>query len=124
MRVLVCGAAPRQKTGAPGWTDREAIRRELVKLPKGTLIIEGEAPGADRLAREVAKELGLEVAPFPANWNRYGKAAGPIRNREMLDAGNPHLVLAFHANISASKGTANMITQAKRQGIEVRLFSS
>ena len=122
MRVLVCGAAPRRKTGDPGWTDREAIRRELLRLPKGSIIIEGEAQGADLLARSVAEELGFVVEPYPANWGKYGRAAGPVRNREMLEKGKPDLVLAFHTNIFASTGTKNMVHIAQRVGIEVRLF--
>ena len=122
MKVLVCGAAPRRRTGDPGWTNRAAIRRELIKLPPLTTIIEGEAEGADLLARDVAEELGFPVEPYPAEWKRYGRAAGPIRNRQMLDEGQPDLVLAFHANIAASTGTADMLGQAKKRGIPTRLL--
>ena len=122
MKVLVCGAAPRRRTGDPGWTNREAIRRELIELPPLTIIIEGEAEGADLLARDVAEELRFPVEPYPAEWKRYGRAAGPIRNRQMLDEGQPDLVLAFHANIAASTGTADMLGQAKKRGIPTRLL--
>ena len=79
MRVLVCGAAPRKRTGDPGWTNRKLIYNELVRFPKGTVIIEGEAKGADLLARNVAEELGFTVEPYPAKWARYGNSAGPKR---------------------------------------------
>ncbi len=122
MKVLVCGAAPRRRTGDRGWTKREAIGRELIERPPLTIIIEGEAEGADLLARDVAEELGFPVEPYPAEWKRYGRAAGPIRNRQMLDEGQPDLVLAFHANIAASTGTADMLGQAKKRGIPTRLL--
>ncbi len=122
MKVLVCGAAPRRRTGDPGWTNREAIHRELEKLPADTVIIEGEAEGADLLARDVAEVMGFTVEPYPAEWKRYGRAAGPIRNRQMLDEGQPDLVLAFHADIAASTGTADMLGQAKKRGIPTRLL--
>jgi hypothetical protein len=124
MRVLVCGAAPRLRKNIPGWTDREAIKRELEKLPTYTVVIEGEALGADILGKEVALELGFEVDPYPAKWSRYGRGAGPIRNRQMLDKGKPDLVLAFHTNIQASTGTKHMVKIAREAGVEVRVFAS
>ena len=118
MKVLVCGAAPRRRTGAPGWTDREVIKRQLMKLPPHTVIIEGEAEGADLLAKSVAEELGLTVEPYPALWYVYGRGAGPVRNKQMLDEGKPDLVLAFHDNIQGSRGTKDMVMQAAKRGIE------
>ncbi len=115
LRVLVCGDR--------NWTDREVIKRQLVKLPPHTVIIEGEAEGADLLARSVAEEIGFTVEPYPANWARYGRGAGPVRNRQMLDEGQPHLVLAFHDNIQESKGTADMVKQAAKRGIETLIIS-
>src|SRR5438034_11139383 len=100
MRVLVCGGRD--------WTDGEAILRELERIHQETpitAVIEGEAPGADRLARQAADELGIPVVPFPADWKRYGRRAGPARNQQMVNEGQPDLVLAFHANAAPSKGT-------------------
>ncbi|KKN01348.1 hypothetical protein LCGC14_1128740 [marine sediment metagenome] len=53
----------------------------------------------------------------------YGKAAGPIRNKQMLDEGQPHLVLAFHDNIEESTGTKDMVKQAAKRGIETLVIS-
>ena len=52
------------------------------------------------------------VNPFPAQWSKYGRAAGPLRNTQMLSEGNPDIVLAFHDNIKRSRGTRNMIVQS------------
>lgn len=112
MIVLVCGSRH--------WTSRESIYSWLCKLQDWglTKIIEGEAPGADTIAREEAEAIGIPVMKFPADWARYGRAAGPIRNRQMLDQ-NPSLVLAFHSNLSESRGTADTVKEARKRGIPV-----
>ncbi len=113
MRVLVCGDRH--------WVDKNAIVAALARLDKVDIVIEGEARGADTLAREVAEEFNIPVLAFPADWNKYGRAAGPIRNRQMLDEGKPDLVIAFHSNIVESRGTKNMLEQARSRGIHTRL---
>lgn len=114
MRVLICGGR--------NWVDKDAIRRELEKFSKDTVVIEGEARGADTLGREVAEEMGFEVEAYPADWEQYGKAAGPIRNKEMLIQGKPDMVLAFHRRISESKGTTHMMKIANKAGVVVVLI--
>lgn len=79
-------------------------------------IIEGEAKGADFLARVWAKWQGVPYEAYPADWKTYGKAAGPIRNKQMLTEGKPDLVVAFLAKDSI--GTKNMIDQARKAGVE------
>lgn len=103
-RILICGDRE--------WKDPDLITVKLQTLPPDTLIIEGECRGADKLARICAKPLGLGVLPFPADWGEYGKAAGPIRNQQMLDEGMPTEVWAFHDNFEESKGTRDMIKRA------------
>lgn len=86
-------------------------------------IIHGGAKGADTLAGEWAKNTGRECTEVVADWKRYGRAAGPIRNKAMLDL-NPDLVIAFHSDITKSKGTANMVDQAQKAGHPIFLFTS
>lgn len=114
MRILVCGDRH--------WKRMDIIERELKKFPHGTIVIEGEAKGADTLGRFVAEKLGFEVIPFPAKWHIYGRGAGPIRNQVMIDDGRPELVLAFHENISESVGTKDMVNRARSNGIKVEIF--
>lgn len=116
MRVLICGDR--------GWTDKDAIRNVLAGLEDVTHVIEGEARGADTLAREVADEFGITVLPFPAKWTQYGRAAGPIRNKQMLDEGKPDFVIAFHNNITESRGTKDMLEQARKARVQTRLCTS
>lgn len=110
MRVLVCGDR--------NWSDASLIAHHLAKLEHAE-IIEGEARGADRLARIEAEKLGYVVHKFPAQWGVYGKAAGVLRNKQMLDEGKPSLVLAFHDDLEHSKGTGDMVRRAKARGIPV-----
>ena len=92
------------------------------------VLIEGCARGADHAAESFGRDKASHdenfvLREFPAEWDKYGKAAGPIRNHQMLDAllsyKDTHLltIIAFHDNISASRGTKNMITIAEAAGI-------
>src|SRR3990167_8220903 len=88
---------------------------ELAETGEGfTLLIEGGAAGADRLAREWAESLGILVETVPAEWDKWGKAAGAIRNRVMLQKA-PDLVIAF----AGCRGTADMMRQARAAGVPV-----
>ena len=76
-----------------------------------TEIVSGGASGADRMAKDYAQERGLAYKEFPADWNQYGKAAGPIRNKEIVDYSDK--VVAFWD--LESRGTKSTIGIAKRQ---------
>lgn len=106
MRVLVCGGRK--------FRDENKMEEVLSKYEIDCLI-EGGAWGADYLASQYAYKHGIWNERFPAMWETFGKSAGVIRNKQMLDEGKPDLVIAFPGN----KGTANMISQARHQGIEV-----
>lgn len=80
----------------------------------------GGAPGADQLAARAARKLGLEVEEYRADWGKYGRRAGMLRNLEMLNR-NPDFVLAFWDG--QSKGTAHTIREARRRGMHVAVYS-
>lgn len=84
---------------------------------KPTAILCGEARGADSLGKQYAQKHGIPVQSYPAEWNRYGKKAGYIRNKEMAE--NADALVAFWDG--ASKGTKNMIDLAKAKGLPVRI---
>jgi hypothetical protein len=104
------------------------------------VLISGLAKGADDCADWWAhnspmhsppgKEMiGYDAIEFfyhgvKANWEKYGKAAGPIRNQEMLEFGKPNLVLAFHNDIANSKGTKHMVSIAEKAGIATFVVGS
>ena len=98
--------------GIDGWFHNEEIT-----------LIHGGARGADSLAADVAGDFGWNVKPpYLPDWTMYGKAAGPIRNREMLDLENPDLVLAFWNGTVEHSGTLDMIKRANSKGKLVFVF--
>ena len=115
-KILFCGDRNYRNKNAI-WN----VMRDLIEEFGKFTAIHGDARGADKLSGEVAEEFNLKVEKYPADWNKYGKFAGPIRNREMLDQ-RPDLVIAFHPFISNSKGTKDCISEARKRKIEVRLF--
>lgn len=128
MRVLVCGSRT--------FNDWDLFKDTMSELVPGNdhTIISGAARGADTMASEWAKYRGCALEEYPAKWYEYGKAAGPIRNKQMLDEGKPDLVLAFLSpvakqeifyGLSSSKhspGTRDMIRQAEKAGIPVKVI--
>ncbi len=113
MKVLV--------TGSRSWKDFTRIKEVIDALPDDAEIIHGAARGADSIAGGIAAARGLKVTAYPANWKRYGKLAGPIRNDQMLALG-PELVLAFWNGYST--GTLHTINGARTLGIEVRVHGT
>lgn len=108
-RVLICGSRD--------WTDAERIRDVLICLGNGTVVIHGGCRGADRIADRQARALGYEVIVYPADWQKYGKAAGPKRNGLMLREGKPDEVIAFRNGVT--RGTEDMVGRARVLGIRV-----
>lgn len=112
MRILVCGGRD--------YEDFVAVDKKLEEFEKESLvIIHGDADGADTLAGDWAHMNYVSCWKFPANWSKYPKAAGPIRNKKMLVDGKPDLVIAF----PGGKGTANMIKQAQEAGVPVEIIN-
>ena len=110
MRVLVCGGRD--------YSNISAVRHALCALhaKRGiTLLIEGGALGADRLAREWAIASSVPHQTFNADWTAHGKAAGPMRNDRMIAEGKPDGVVAF----PGGRGTSDMIGKARSAGVKV-----
>jgi len=76
-------------------------------------VIEGGAKGADRLGREWAQAHGISVITFNADWNRFGKSAGSIRNRQQFEEGQPNLCVEF----PGGPGTRNMRSILTENGV-------
>lgn len=71
--------------------------------------------GADEFAGEWARSVGVTEHRCPADWKAHGRAAGPIRNKAMLDRFSPNMVVAF----PGGTGTGNMVKQARAAGVPV-----
>lgn len=89
--------------------------REFLDTLEITEVVCGGATGADEGGRLWAISRGIPVKMFPADWKNHGKAAGPIRNREMAEYCEQ--LVAFWDG--KSRGTKNMIETAKRLGLRV-----
>lgn len=110
MKVLVCGGRNFDDPLTLGsWLGGVHKQRGI------SLLIEGGANGADRMARSFAEYAKIPVRTFRADWLRHGTAAGPIRNQKMLDEGKPDLVVAF----PGGRGTADMVRRAREAGVEI-----
>lgn len=111
------------------WSDIKTVADTLEQLPSGTILVHGACRGADITCAAVAESLGFTVRGYPADWDKYGKGAGPVRNRQMLK--EEHLTtepidlcLAFHNDIENSRGTKDMMGCAQRANIPTRLITS
>jgi hypothetical protein len=108
-------------TGARDWNDAALVANTLRPYAEpNTVLIHGDCIGLDRIAASVGGQLGFQIEPHPANWKKYGRAAGPVRNKEMIDRLLRYKIrymFAFHDCIEKSKGTKNCVHQAKRMGV-------
>lgn len=86
--------------------------------PKDITIVHGGARGADTIAGLVANSDGMNVEVHPADWERYGKSAGPRRNAEMAALG-ADFCLAFLKRSAENRGTKGMIGLCQKAGIPV-----
>jgi hypothetical protein len=111
VRVLVCGGRK--------YSDRQLLFDTLDKIHKVTpidLIIHGNCSGADKLAGLWASmHMHVTAVPVPAQWDKYGKSAGPRRNASMLDRYKPDLVVAA----PGGAGTEDMVNRAIMVGVRV-----
>jgi hypothetical protein len=109
MRVLVCGGRD--------FEDRNALFSVLDQMAEQIeRIICGGARGADGLAYTWACRNDKSPEVYMADWERYGRRGGPIRNQRMIDEGKPDMVIAF----PGGRGTADMVRRARAAGVPVR----
>jgi hypothetical protein len=122
MRVIVCGSRT--------FTDHETLFGTLTGLfvchyswgpdpcDDELAFIVGGARGADAFALEWARTWGVGHEVFDADWTRYNAAAGPIRNKAMLDSGVDEVVAFIDKPLYESAGTKNMVLQARKAGVK------
>jgi hypothetical protein len=111
MKILV--------TGSRDWADTAAVKTMLedqaAKRPREPVtLVHGAAPGADTIAAMLAEQHGWQVETFPAEWDRYGRRAGPVRNQLMVDHG-ADVCLVFP--MPDSRGTWDCVRRARKAGI-------
>jgi hypothetical protein len=120
-QILACGSRTHD--------DYEYIRRRLSEVAQTyffdepIVMVHGAAKGADQFAGIAGRSLGWDVYEVPAQWDKHGKAAGPIRNAEMLRLFDPYVVCAFPKGpLAASRGTLDMVSRAAAEGVMVIVF--
>lgn len=114
-------------TGSRDWVDRMSLYAMLAKIHsehEGMVVVHGDCPtGADRMAQDWADLMGVEAERYPANWDKHGRAAGPIRNRRMVKSKpKPVLCLAFIRN--GSRGATGCADAAEAARIPTMRFSA
>ena len=125
MRILVCGG---REYGKVRYEHESVLRAILSLLPSPTddpdtwlpdcTIIAGGATGVDSAARDFAVVNWTGYEEYRADWSKYGRAAGPIRNAEMLAEGRPDVVIAF----PGGRDTADMVSKARAAGVRVLIY--
>ena len=88
------------------------IRRE-----NDIVIVSGCASGSDAIGERYARQNGFKVEKYPANWNKYGRSAGPIRNKQMAEVCD--YVICFWDG--KSRGTKSMIEFARECNKPVKI---
>lgn len=110
-------------TGGRDFIDRKFVFKSLNKIHGDTsidLLIQGGARGLDTLAEQWAASKEVNCLRVPAKWKLYEQAAGPIRNKEMLEMMEPLLHQCTVVVFSGGRGTRSMYELAKkREGITI-----
>jgi 3-keto-L-gulonate-6-phosphate decarboxylase len=101
-------------TGGRDYQDLNKLTKVLDDL-KPTMVIQGGASGADSLAKIYALNHSIESKTYMADWKTHGRAAGPIRNRKMLEENSDATVVAF----PGGAGTRNCVMTAKELGMKI-----
>lgn len=105
--------------GGRDFTNTTLVFNKLKNLLNtNDVIISGHASGADKIGEAYARVYHMQVKLFPAEWDKYGKSAGPIRNRKMAEIAD--LVIAFWD--LESRGTKSMIKEALRLNKKLLVF--
>jgi hypothetical protein len=106
MKIIICGGRD--------FEDYELLKkvmRDILTAYPITAVVQGGARGADYLARKWAQEFNFPYEQYDADWDKYHKAAGLIRNDLMLHDSNAEVVLAF----PGGRGTFDMMQRARRK---------
>lgn len=110
-------------TGSRNWKDKESVRKWFGRFNTtigSVVIVHGACSGFDQIAAEVAEEYGYTVEPHPADWDKHGKKAGPMRNQEMADSGAEY---AVGFPMKKSTGTWDCLRRCFDSGIPVYIVN-
>lgn len=104
-------------TGSRNWTDKDIIHKDIsaARAFSKLIVVHGDCPtGADNIAKLYCIEHGIEQELHPADWKKFGKRAGFVRNREMVYSG-VNMVFAYIKDNSA--GASMTLDMARSLGV-------
>lgn len=124
LRIIIAGSRDFNDYKLLKSSMRDILKNTSLEGINKIKIISGTARGADQLGERFAKQFKLEVVKFPADWDRFVKSAGYIRNEEMakysVKDGSYGMLVAFWDG--ESRGTKHMINLAKKHGVEIHVI--
>jgi len=101
------------------WSLARRVLTQVYALYPDAVLVHGDCPKGDRQLAGIWQSLGGRDEPWPADWDRYGDAAGPIRNAEVITT-RPDMLLAFVHN--RSRGASGTVQLARSAGVPVLPF--
>ena len=115
MKVIIAGGRD--------FNDYDLLKKKcdkiLSEIKEDIIIVSGGAKGADSLGERYANERGFGIDYFIPDWNKYGRAAGMLRNAEM----SKHADAAIIFWDQKSRGSKNMIELSKKEGLKLRVIN-
>ncbi len=102
--------------GSRSFQGYDLLKKELSSF-QISKVVSGGAKGADALAARYAKENNIPLKEFLADWEKFGRSAGPIRNQEIVN--DSQMIIAFWDG--KSRGTKSTIDMARKKGLEVKI---
>ncbi len=109
--------------GCRDYNDYDEAKRYIdfclshIRKENHIVIVSGCASGADAMGERYAQENGFDVEKYPAEWEKYGRSAGPRRNMKMAEVSD--YVICFWDG--ESRGTKSMISYAKQYGKPIKI---
>ena len=116
-RVIICGGSD--------FNDYNLLKNKCdyylknrIANGENVIVVSGGSEGADSLGEKYAKERGFNIERFTANWSKYGKRAGYLKNKQMAEVGNA--CIAFMSSYGENKSAKNMVSIARENRLTVR----
>ena len=108
--------------GSRSFPSSSLVESFVRSLPVGVVVVSGGARGTDSFAAAAAVSVGLSLEVFEADWRRFGRGAGAVRNRALVASGLSALVAFVSDPSSLSPGSRDVISRARAAGVPVFVF--
>lgn len=105
--------------GSIDYGNHDKIKAFIRRIPKGSVLVTGDAPGVDWTVAYFGRQAGYKVVCHYAGWLDFGGMAGPMRNSMIVNDNIDMLVAFVKDKTCPTKGSRDSINQAKAKGIKV-----